>query len=603
MIYNNLIYFLVVILILTTNTAADHPQLPGLTGLALFLAKAVLYHGLLGKIFSPAKVIKASAYNTAERQGAILAILFFSLDVYLLDCQYYFGLLPGAHTMPVVESVGSLLLFAGYLTSMWVKAGERYRVIFHSRQTPKAFAWNNLKTNLPIILPWLCLSLFADLLARTHIPLVRQIMASAWGEQTIFIAFFLCLAVLFPVLVTRMWGCTPMPAGPDRMRIETFCRHHGVGYAEIMLWPLHEGQALTAGVMGIISRFRYLLVTPALLETMTPEEVDAVIAHELGHVKKRHLQIFLVLFIGFGLLAQLSSYPTLYLLTNSDLFYQMIHLANKKPNNALAFASSVPMFVLMIVYFRYILGFFMRNFERQADLYALKTMATSAPLIRVFERIAWLSGDIRDLPSWHHFGIGQRIDCLKQCDHDPSQIKRHDRKVYAALALYGAVLAICAFTLWKIPENSMEAPSREKFAEAVLRQKIGEDPKNYVWRQLLADLQFSRNRYQEAVVEYKKAIELSPEQPEVLNNLAWLLLTVPDKQIFDPVQALTLAKQAVVLDPNAHILDTLALAYWQNGSAEQATLAEERALRQDPINRDYYLAQMKKFAETKPERE
>ena len=192
MIYNNLIYFLVVILILTTNTAAAHPQLQGLTAFALFLAKALLYQGLLRKIFSKAKVNKATAYSAAERQGSILTIVVFSLDVYLLDCQYYFGLLPGARLLPVLESVAGLLLFTAYLASMWIMASERYRAIFNSRQTPKAFAWNNLKTNLPIILPWLCLSLFADLLQRSNIPLVRQVMASAWGEQTIFISFFLC---------------------------------------------------------------------------------------------------------------------------------------------------------------------------------------------------------------------------------------------------------------------------------------------------------------------------------------------------------------------------------------------------------------------------
>lgn len=600
LIYNNLIYFLVVILILTSNTVAEHPLLSGWMALAIFVAKAMIYQGLLKKIFSPAKVGKASSYNAAERQGSILAILFFSLDVYLLDCQYFFGLLPGAKGLPVLTSFASLLLFAGYLMGMWIKAGARYRVIFNSRQTPQALAWSNLKTNLPIILPWLLLSLLADLLQRSHSPLVRQLMASAWGEEALFIVFFLCLAIIFPVLVTRMWGCTPLPLGPARSRIEDFCQRQGVTYAEILLWPLHEGQALTAGVMGVISRFRYLLITPALLETMSPEEVDAVIAHELGHVKKRHLQIFLVLFIGFGLLVQLISLPILYLLSNSDLFYQMIHLLNKKPGNALALVGSVPMLGLMIVYFRYILGFFMRNFERQADLYALQKLTTSAPLIRVFERIAWLSGDIRDLPSWHHFGIGQRIDFLKRCEHDPKQIKRHDRKVYGALALYGIILALAAFTLWKIPEGPRQTPPQEKFAEAVINQKINEEPNNYLWRQLQADLHFSRQRYAEAVTAYQKAIELDPEQAEVLNNLAWLLLTVPDPDIFDPGRALPLAKQAVVIDPRAHILDTLALAYWHNGASDQAVRAEQRALSQDPANRDYYTAQMKKFAESRP---
>lgn len=597
MIYNNLIYFLVVILILTSNSPADHPQFAALAAIALFLVKLVLYRGLIGQVFKAAKVAKASAYSTAERQGAILAIICFSLDVYLLDCQYYFRLIPGAKTLPVIESIASLALFAGYLMLLWRLAGERYAAIFNSRQTPQAFAWNTLKTNLPIILPWLCLSLFADLLQQTNSPLIRRVMASAWGEEAVFLTFFLCLATVFPVLVTRMWGCTPMPPGPARQRIEAFCQRQGMAYAEILLWPLHEGQALTAGVMGITRRFRYLLITPALLEVMSPEEVDAVIAHEIGHVKRRHLPIFLLLFIGFGLLSQLASLPVLLLLSRSDLFYEMIHLTTNKGGSAWALVSTVPMFLLMILYFRYVVGFFMRNFERQADLYALQATGDSAPLIRVFERIAWLSGDIRDLPSWHHFGLGQRIDCLKVCEQHPEAIKRHNRKVYGSLALYGLTLALAAFTLWRVPEDLGTSPPRAKFAETVIRQRIEAEPQNPVWRQLLGDLQFSRQRYQEAVREYRASLSLSPDQPEVLNNLAWLLLTVPDPALFDPEQALPLAKQAMILEPNAHILDTLGLAYWHNGFSEQAILAEQRALAQDPANRDYYQAQIKKFSQ------
>ncbi|MDA8161082.1 MAG: M48 family metalloprotease [Desulfobacteraceae bacterium] len=600
MIYSNLIYFLVVILILSTNTPADHPQLSALVDLGLFAAKGLIYLGFLRRIFRREAVGKATAYTAAERQGSILAIVCFSLDVYLLDCQYYVNLLPGAKALPALGDLGCLALFAAYLFAMWRQAGERYREIFASRQGANAFAWGNLKINLPIVLPWLCLSLFADLLQRSPLPLVKRLMNSAWGEQAVFIAFFLCLAVLFPALVTRMWGCTPLPPGPARRRIEEFCRRHRVGYAQIMLWPLHEGQALTAGVMGIISRFRYLLVTPALLETMSPEEVEAVMAHELGHVKRHHLQIFLVMFLGFGLLAQLSSYPILYLLTSSDLFYKLIHLANRGPNNALALATTAPLFVLMIVYFRYVMGFFMRNFERQADLFALQAMGENGPLIRVFEKIAWLSGDIRDLPSWHHFGLGQRIDCLKRCANDPQMIARHDRKLRGSLVLYGVVLAITALTLWRMPEDLREGPAREKYAEAVIRQKIGEAPGNYLWRQLLGDLEYSRRHYREAAAAYRQALELSPEQPEILNNLAWLLLTVDDPGLADPAAALTLARKAVAIEPSGHILDTLGLAYWENGSREQAVLAEQRAAHQDPANQRYYQIQMQKFLTSPP---
>lgn len=601
MIYNNLIYFLVVILILATNSAPDQPQFSFDLALVLFLLKSAAYSWLLKTIFPRQKISNASHYAAAERQGSILAILFFSADVYLFDCQYYFSFLPFADQLPVVASLAGLLLFAAYLAIMWSTARPAYQQVFQRPLSRGRFISTNLKANLPIVLPWLLLSLLADLLQLSSLPLVKNVLSSAWGEPLIFLAFFCCLAIFFPVLITRLWGCTPLPAGPLRSRLESFCRAERVNYADIMLWPLLEGQALTAGVMGLVARYRYLLVTPALLAALSQEELEAVMAHEIGHVKKNHLQLYLFLFLGFSLVAQLTTYPLLYLLTDSDLFYKIIHLTNKKPGNALAFASTVPMFLLMIVYFRYVIGFFMRNFERQADLYALKTMGDSAPLIQVFEKIAWLSGNSRNLPSWHHFGIGQRIDFLRLSGRNPTMIARHDRKIHTVLACYLATMIIAALALWQTPDNLLErAAPREKFAEAVIRQKISEEPANYVWQQLLGDLQYSRKHYHDAITAYRQALALFPELPEVYNNLAWLLLTVEVPGLHDPSEALRLAKKAVVIQPSPHILDTLALAYWQNGFTGQALLAEQRAIEQNPPNLKYYQEQLQRFRSSVP---
>ena len=56
---------------------------------------------------------------------------------------------------------------------------------------------------------------------------------------------------------------------------------------------------LTAGVMGLVKKFRYILVTDALLNNLSSDEIDSVIAHEIGHVKKYHLQFYLIFFLGF----------------------------------------------------------------------------------------------------------------------------------------------------------------------------------------------------------------------------------------------------------------------------------------------------------------
>ncbi len=591
MIYDNLIYFLVAILLITTGAAPDRPQLTLATAAALFLFKGVVYFRLLGRIFARRRTVSTSAFHAAERRASIMALVFFSIDLYFLDIQYHLA------RLPLPEVAGEficLALFMGYLCLMWSRAYPSYNALFSTAKTRGAYVRSNLATNLPIVLPWVAISLFAALLEHAHLPVVRELLASSWGEPLLFLGFFLLLALTFPVLIIRLWGCTPMPDGPTRRRIEAFCARHRIAYADIMLWPLFEGQAITAGVMGITGRFRYLLITPGLLAAMTPEEVEAVLAHEIGHVKRRHLQLYLLLFLGFGTVAQLSSYPVLYALSNSDLFYRMVHLTNRKPSSALTLASTLPMVVVMVVYFRYIMGFFMRNFERQADLFALEAVGDSRPLVRVFEKIAYLTGSGRDDPSWHHFGLGERISCLVACHHDRQRIRRHDRKVRAALALYALTIAICALVLWKMPAPSSTAP-REKFAEAVLLQKIEEEPANPVWTQLLGDLQYSRHHEPEAIAAYERTLKLAPGNHETLNNLAWLLLTATDPALRDPARALELARRAVVVQPLAQYLDTLALAYWQNGLTDQAILAEKRAVAQRPPNLRYYLLQLRRY--------
>ena len=111
MIYNNLIYFLVVILVLTTNSAPSQPQLSSSIVLIIFIAKWFFFHWLLKRIYSKNKIVNVTRYTVAERQGAILAIVFFSLDVYLLDCQYYFNLLPLSDKLPVISSTLGIALF------------------------------------------------------------------------------------------------------------------------------------------------------------------------------------------------------------------------------------------------------------------------------------------------------------------------------------------------------------------------------------------------------------------------------------------------------------------------------------------------------------
>ncbi len=601
MFYNNIIYLLVVILLFSASTVPETPQLPPLWSLALFAAKLFAFREVCRALFRPFRATSPPRYFAAEQRLSILAIVMVAVDIYLLDCQYYIARLPFVGLLPsLVDGVGMAVFFF-YLAVMWAEAVDAYGVVFGRRYSRGRFVLNSLKANVPVVLPWFLLSLLSDLLRWLPISWLGRFLDTAWGEWAVLMLFFLVLAVFFPVIVTRMWNCTPLPSGETRQRIERFCRRQGVRYADILLWPLFEGQVLTAGVLGIVGRYRYLLVTPALLHTVTPEEVEAVMAHELGHVKYRHMYLYLFLFLGFGLLSQVVSYPALSLLLDSDLFYWFVDIADKEPNSALTLVTTVSMMGLLVVYFRFVFGFFMRNFERQADLHAWEVMGSGRPLASVLEKIAVLSGDIRDLPSWHHFGIGQRVAFLERCDRDPRAAAGHHRKVRAALFAYCAVLALAGALLFQMPSDLLEGAPREKFAAAVLQQRIEQEPQNYVWRLLLADLEQSRHRYAEAIAAYEEARRLAPANADIMNNLAWLYLTAEDPRFRDYDMALILAREAARLKAAGYIYDTLALAYWENGYPELAIKAEERALALDPANAVYYRQQLAKFRQGEEE--
>src|SRR5262249_44127193 len=106
--------------------------------------------------------------------------------------------------------------------------------------------------------------------------------------------------LLSPVILRYVWSTQRLPDGPLRERFSRTCQRIGLRYREILLWRTH-GLAVNAAVMGFIPSLRYILVSDALLQTMTDEEIEAVFGHEAGHVQHWHLHFF-------ALFALLSSY-------------------------------------------------------------------------------------------------------------------------------------------------------------------------------------------------------------------------------------------------------------------------------------------------------
>jgi tetratricopeptide (TPR) repeat protein len=248
-----------------------------------------------------------------------------------------------------------------------------------------------------------------------------------------------------------------------------------------------------------------------------------------------------------------------------------------------------------LIYFRYIFGYFMRNFERQADVYVYAMFGTAQPMIRTFHKIAVQSGQDPAKPNWHHFSIRERVAYLMRCEQDRRWITHQDRKVRRSLALYALGLVLVGVVGYQINFGAAGQRIGSHFLEEIVQREIQNDPHNAGLYALLGDLHFSHNDYAATVAAYEAALHLAPDTLPVLNNLAWLYATCDDPAFRNPPRALVLAKRAALREPEAYVLDTLAESYFVNGDRAGALAAARQALKKATDRRDYYREQLKRF--------
>ena len=134
---------------------------------------------------------------------------------------------------------------------------------------------------------------------------IRRAGRSWWLWGTGIVAVALVLSIFAgPVLISPLFNkSTPLPASPIRAAILSMARANGVPADNVYLVDAsRQTKRISANVSGIGSTIRVSL-NDNLLNRSTPQEVQAVMGHELGHYVLNHIQkmlVFFVLIIGIG---------------------------------------------------------------------------------------------------------------------------------------------------------------------------------------------------------------------------------------------------------------------------------------------------------------
>jgi Zn-dependent protease with chaperone function len=378
--------------------------------------------------------------------GWVLALLAFEWGTFVA------GAVPSSWFM--VSYVVLLLPLFALFASTWVAARRiEARLAPDAAPTALGAIGKGFRRNLVVLAPLGILLGFAELvrvLAALGVPGVER--AAAWHAAFPDLAAAGMLAMLFvlgalaPSIFRRALKATPIPPGDLRRDLERLAAAIGLRTRDFLLWDT-RGRVANAMVVGIVPRTRYVFLTDALLGSLSRPEISAVVAHEAGHAKLRHLPLYFVVAMSLLLLSK------------------AVEEALRLDAVGQLWASLTFLFVFWFV----VLGWLSRRFEREADAFGadhggalepdappVETAGVERPvpygaalMMAVLRRLEKLMGPARH---HRHAPPTERVAFLAAYGTDPAVRAEHLReRRRTRLAILGLVVAALGVTAWRMP--------------------------------------------------------------------------------------------------------------------------------------------------------
>lgn len=203
-------------------------------------------------------------------------------------------------------------------------------------------------------------------------------------------AFNLLLMFIYPTWIAPLFNkFTPLPDGELRQRIEALLARCGFTSGGLFVMDGSRRSAHGNAYFTGFGRNKRIVFFDTLLEKLSPVETEAVLAHELGHFRLRHVpqRLILMFALSLAMLALLGQ------LLPAPWFYAGLGLdpATATGNTALAlllFFLALPVFTFPLTPLSSVLS---RRHEYQADAYAHQHASSEAliqALVKLYEENA-----------------------------------------------------------------------------------------------------------------------------------------------------------------------------------------------------------------------
>ncbi len=334
---------------------------------------------------------KAAAYTLAKARLGLLhlaveagLLLFFTLGGGL---QWLYDTLAGAIGHPLLAGTALLIgLFVIIgLAELPLGLYRQFRIearFGFNRQTVTGFFLDLIKQallGLAIGAPLILLVLW-----------LMGIMGNTWWLWVwgVWMGFNLLVLTLYPTLIAPLFNkFTPLADQSLRERIEGLLKRAGFASSGVFVMDGSRRSSHGNAYFTGLGRNKRIVFFDTLLTQLGPEQIEAVLAHELGHFKHRHIlkRIAFMFIFSLALLALLAW------LKEAPWFYAGLGVAVSPSATGLENAVSLALFLLTLPVFLFpatpLMSLYSRKHEFEADAFAARLSQPGhliAALVRLY---------------------------------------------------------------------------------------------------------------------------------------------------------------------------------------------------------------------------
>ncbi len=300
------------------------------------------------------------------------------------------------------------------------------RLVFHSINHGNDVRYRellsfHLKFLLIPLIPLLLYLAILDILVRLPESILKFLVEHPYLLIGLLVPILAGAYIFAPLLMRFMWKTTPLADPVLKERLEQLTKKSKTKYKDIVVWQTGSLLIANAAVAGTLHWNRRIFITDTLLNYFTDDQIETIVAHELGHIRYKHIPTY-VLFSCLYLL----SYP-LFLILIEQPILNLLPTPLLENYPIISSAGSLLFFILYFIFgFRYI----SRRFEYQADLYAVSLTNRPEAFISALERLALFNHipqyvrRIAELFNTHP-SIHRRIEFVHQFTKNDVSIKRY----------------------------------------------------------------------------------------------------------------------------------------------------------------------------------